>query len=65
MYVCLCHGISERKIRELIDQGIDSVKEIQHACKAGQNCGACIHQVREMASEHKNHQRTAPVPEKS
>jgi bacterioferritin-associated ferredoxin len=50
MYVCLCHGITDREILKLRDQGYRSVRAIQAQCNAGANCGACLLQVKEMVS---------------
>ena len=54
MYVCLCHGISDRRIRDLVEQGCSTVKDIQQSCNAGKNCGACVGQLRELAQERQN-----------
>lgn len=47
MFVCLCHGVSDKKIRQLIEGGLSSVKQIQATCNAGSDCGQCLAQVRE------------------
>lgn len=54
MYVCLCHGVSDRRIRDLISQGCTTVKDIQNTCKAGSNCGACILQIQELTEGRAN-----------
>jgi bacterioferritin-associated ferredoxin len=47
MFVCLCHGVSDKKIRQLVEGGLSSVKQIQATCKAGSDCGQCLAQVKE------------------
>ncbi len=51
MFVCLCHGVSDKKIKALIESGTKSIKELQDQCKAGANCGACLFQVKEIFDE--------------
>lgn len=41
MYVCLCHAVTDRKIRKAIARGATSVDEITRACGAGSGCGGC------------------------
>lgn len=39
--VCLCEGVSERKIRRAIADGADTIDEIGARCGAGTNCFGC------------------------
>ena len=48
MIVCHCRGISDRKIREVIQRGAHSPREVAIACHAGRSCGGCIPAVREL-----------------
>ncbi len=48
MYVCLCAGISDRKIRELIASGHTNLRSLQKQCSAGANCGACVCHLQQM-----------------
>ncbi len=41
MLVCLCHGISDRTIQQLVEHGCGSVMELSRRCGAGSDCGAC------------------------
>lgn len=41
MYVCLCHGITERLVRAAIDGGARDVAAIGRATRAGTDCGQC------------------------
>ena len=42
MFVCICKGVTENKIREAIRAGAQSVEEVKHKCGAGTDCGTCI-----------------------
>ncbi len=48
MYVCLCHGVTDREIRETIAEGASSVEEVAHCTGAGTRCGSCISQIAHM-----------------
>lgn len=39
--VCLCAGVSERKVRRAIDHGACTITEIGEACRAGVTCLGC------------------------
>lgn len=39
--ICLCEGVSERKVRRAVEQGARSVDEIGEQCGAGRNCLSC------------------------
>jgi bacterioferritin-associated ferredoxin len=41
MMVCLCEGVSERKIRRSIDHGAATITDVTAACRAGGSCGGC------------------------
>lgn len=41
MLVCLCKGVSDRTIRETIEDGADTIDAVAKACGAGSGCGAC------------------------
>lgn len=39
--VCLCHGVSERKVRRAIDDGAATIIDVGEHCRAGTGCGGC------------------------
>ncbi len=41
MILCVCHGVSDRQIRAVADQGAPSVAEVGRRCGAGTDCGLC------------------------
>lgn len=52
MYVCLCHGISDKKIRKLaFDEGITDIRGIKKCTALGSQCGKCIKQAKEILAE--------------
>lgn len=43
MYVCLCHGVTDTKIKQAVrDNGVGSVRELRNALNVGSQCGRCI-----------------------
>jgi bacterioferritin-associated ferredoxin len=41
MYVCVCHGISERRLQEAILEGARSFEQLQSCTGVATCCGAC------------------------
>lgn len=41
MYVCLCRGVSDRTVQEVIERGARTIGEIGARCGAGTDCGSC------------------------
>lgn len=46
--VCLCHGVSERKVERAIDRGACSIDDVGEACRAGTSCGVCRETIHDM-----------------
>lgn len=51
MYVCICHGISDRRVREAVREGADSFEALQAATGVGTCCGACEPTARALVEE--------------
>ncbi|EOV1174802.1 (2Fe-2S)-binding protein [Vibrio fluvialis] len=52
MYVCLCHGVSDKKIKKLVlEQGITDIRGIKRCTALGSQCGKCVKQAKEILSE--------------
>jgi bacterioferritin-associated ferredoxin len=41
MYVCICHGITDRAIHEARDRGISSIEQLGAETGCGSTCGSC------------------------
>jgi len=41
MIVCVCNNVSERKIRQAVDDGITSMSELREEYEVGTCCGKC------------------------
>jgi len=41
MYVCLCVGVTNQTVSDIVAQGASTSKEVAAACGAGGDCGRC------------------------
>ncbi len=41
MIVCLCKGVSGKRVQRAIDDGASDLESVGRACGAGTDCGAC------------------------
>lgn len=48
MYVCVCHAISDRQIREVVNRGAMSLYEVQAHLPVASCCGRCEDTAREV-----------------
>jgi bacterioferritin-associated ferredoxin len=48
MIACLCRGLSEAAVQNVIESGASSLRQIAEACGAGTDCGACCPMVQEL-----------------
>lgn len=53
MYTCLCKGVSDRRIRELLAESCHTVRSLQKICQAGTDCGICLPEVISLVKEAK------------
>jgi bacterioferritin-associated ferredoxin len=51
MYICLCHGITDRQIRRVVQQGAGTLGEVQLTLPVGGCCGRCEDAARELIRE--------------
>jgi len=52
MYVCLCTGVTEKTIREVLREGASTVEEVMYCTGAGTRCGTCAAGIAELVLEH-------------
>ena len=61
MYVCLCHGITERHIREAARTGAADVGALAAATGCGTGCGSCTELAAEILREERAVALALPV----
>jgi len=50
MFVCVCAGVSEKTIKQMVRCG-KSTRQVMEECNAGKSCGACVCDVRRVVQE--------------
>ena len=58
MFICLCFGLSEKKLRELAEQSGNCLDTLQSKCGAGSSCGSCIEDIKKVLSQNEGQQET-------
>jgi bacterioferritin-associated ferredoxin len=48
MFVCCCMGVTDRAIRQAIEDGASTVEEITSCTGAGSRCGSCRRDIHAM-----------------
>lgn len=64
MYVCLCKGVTDRTIRQAVDDGVSSMRELRQQFGVAAQCGCCKQCAKEVLGEAltKRQQRFANAP---
>ncbi|MBM7422449.1 bacterioferritin-associated ferredoxin [Spongiibacter marinus] len=52
MYVCLCKGITDTQIREAMDNGTSSFRELRRELDLASQCGKCGSLARSVFDAH-------------
>ena len=53
MYVCLCHSVTDLKIKKEILSGKNTFLKLQKRTDVGTSCGLCIPSVKKILSKEK------------
>jgi bacterioferritin-associated ferredoxin len=51
MYVCVCHAVTDRDIREEVERGASSLFDVQCHLPVGSCCGRCEDTARQVIDE--------------
>ncbi|MBX9631312.1 MAG: bacterioferritin-associated ferredoxin [Burkholderiales bacterium] len=51
MYVCMCHGITDRQIREAVSEGVGSMRELRAELGVASSCGCCAEYAKQLLDE--------------
>lgn len=62
MYVCVCHGVTERHIAQAVEEGATRLKDLRRNLRVATNCGQCAACARDCL---KGSQATQPLTESS
>lgn len=48
MYICVCKAVSDKRIRQLVDEGATSMRELKQCLGVGSQCGKCVPAAQEL-----------------
>ncbi|GED23024.1 (2Fe-2S)-binding protein [Halomonas sabkhae] len=63
MYVCLCKGVSDKAIRQSVEDGARSWRDVQRDTGCGTQCGKCACLGKSITRESVQEMLTMPVDE--
>jgi len=51
MYICICHAVNESAIRQAVNEGVSSFRELSARTACGTQCGTCVNLAREVMDQ--------------
>ena len=60
MYVCICHGISEKRLTQAVQEGARSFEQLQATTGVATCCGCCETCARQVLHETLDSQSRTP-----
>ena len=51
MYVCVCHGVTDREIRQAAADGVREMHVLTMRTGAGSHCGSCLPMAAELLAD--------------
>jgi bacterioferritin-associated ferredoxin len=60
MYVCLCVGVTNQAVADVVIAGASTSKQVAAACGAGSECGRCRVTVRAIIEAQRGAGESAP-----
>jgi bacterioferritin-associated ferredoxin len=51
MVICLCKGVTDGKLRWLVQNGATTLRQVVKTCHAGTDCGTCACHVKEIVEK--------------
>lgn len=61
MYVCICHGVTDHQIREVVDRGAVSLQQVQCQLPVAGCCGRCEETARDVIDQQLSDTRSRKV----
>lgn len=56
MYVCVCHGITEKDIQNAAKSGVNNVSQLAAETGATTGCGSCLDMAEDILRKQTSHQ---------
>lgn len=51
MYVCVCHAVTDRQMRQAAAEGVCSLRGLRESLGLGSGCGRCIPEARRLLEQ--------------
>lgn len=48
MYVCICHAVNDKQIKEAVGAGATSMRDLAKQLSVGTKCGKCVCDAKEL-----------------
>lgn len=59
MFICICNGITERQVREAIDQGASTLQDLTACLGVASGCGTCAHFTNQLLDQSRDNRTAA------
>jgi bacterioferritin-associated ferredoxin len=53
MYICVCKGVTDKQIKQAIEKGACTRRQLHQCTGAGDVCGKCARNLRQMLDENR------------
>ncbi|MFC3034751.1 (2Fe-2S)-binding protein [Pseudoalteromonas fenneropenaei] len=51
MYICICHGVTDKKIIQTINAGATTMRDLSQELAVGTQCGKCTNCTKKILNE--------------
>ncbi|MBT8048861.1 MAG: (2Fe-2S)-binding protein [Xanthomonadales bacterium] len=51
MYICICKAVNESAIRQAVDDGVQTYRDLSMRTGCGTQCGSCVKMTRQVLSQ--------------
>ena len=51
MYICICHAVNDSAIRQAVQAGVNSFRDLSARTGCGTQCGSCVKLAREVMDQ--------------
>lgn len=52
MYICICNDVTDRQIREAVDQGARTMRDLNRELEVASQCGKCACAAKQVLRSH-------------
>ncbi|MFT2112541.1 bacterioferritin-associated ferredoxin [Marinomonas sp. 2405UD68-3] len=52
MYICICNAVTDRQIKNALDEGAKTMSDLNKSLSVGSCCGKCVRSTRDIMKQH-------------